>query len=152
MFSGCDHVVSIRLNTVHHCLKVRKVSYTLVSGPIHHDRGLNQSESALLNEINRESLQSHFHSSKISFEEKEPTSSNLCSTFKINPFILFNQFVVSLWFKRKRWFLTMQGKLGISRFISTRWYFWMKEIRNPHTNGISLFKNGCGLSFHFRNS
>ena len=151
MFSCCNHVVAIRFNTVHYCLKVRKIGYALICSTIHHNWRLDKGKPTLLNEIYGKSLQGHFHSSKISLKEKESTSRNLCSPFKVNPFVLFNQFIVSTWFKRIRWFDTMQGMFCISRFICTRWHFWMKEIGNPHANRISLFKNGCGLCFHFRN-
>ena len=119
MLGSCNHVVTIRINTIHDRLKIRKIRHTFVSSPIHHHRRLNKGKPTLLNEINSIGLQSHLQASKI-LKEIEPTSRNLSNTFQINPFVLINQLVMGLRFKIEGRLLTMQGMLRIARFISTR--------------------------------
>ena len=71
VFGGGDHVVLVRLNTVHNGLKVAQIRDTFVGLAIHHDRGLDKGVVSLTKEVHRILLESKFQSSKVALEEVE---------------------------------------------------------------------------------
>ena len=151
MFGCCNHVVAIRVNAIHHGFKVRQVGHTFVCSTIHHHRRLDKRKPTLLNKVHSVGLKCHFKTSKITLEEIESASCNLCSPFQINPLVLLDQVVVRLWFKIKGWLFPVQGVLRIARFISARGYVWMEEIWNGHPHSIAFRKQSIRFLFHLRN-